>query len=666
MDKKLRYRWTFRSENEGDYDVPLFFKRHNIPDGTARILHRRGINSEEALCHFLYDTLDDLGDPFLMKGMDAAVNRILKAIDQKEKIVIYGDYDVDGITATSIMIRGLRKLGANVDFYIPLREEEGYGLNKKAIEKLSKDGFSLLITVDCGIASADLVKDAPTGLDIIITDHHQIPPNIPQCVAVIDTHRDDCAYPYKEMAGCGVAYTVCRALFLRKQGVRYEDTLELVALGTIADVVSLTGENRILVREGMSRFLCTPIKGLSALLSVTGLVNENTTSFTHADQVSFGLAPRLNAVGRIAHAKYGVELMLTEDGEEAERLAKKLYETNNERRVIEKDIYEEAIRRIAELHSEKDMILVVDGKDWHPGVIGIVASRVLELYHKPALILTVRNGVGKGSCRSIPAFNIYQALSHHSDLLIQFGGHTMAAGFSIKEENISLFREKINEYARNILKPEDFLPVLEVEDTLSLKEITIPFIESLDLLEPYGCDNPKPLFAGKDFFVETVRPIGQDNKHIKYQLEQKGTSADALFWNAKEEHICHAGDTVDVIFEPEVNEWYGKRVQLIGKDMHIKRLPFLTRDLLVQIYLELKKDSGLSRGKPVYKVENELYRVFKDTLTKSQVGIALSVFAELGILHESQQSGLEYYQMPLQFEGKMDLSSSSIYEEYKK
>lgn len=666
MAKKVNYRWKFRSDSDVNNEIPSFFQRHNIPAGTAKILFRRGIKTEDALGHFLYDTLDDLADPFLMKGMEAAVERILSAIEKKEKIVIYGDYDVDGITATSIMIRGLKKLGANVDFYIPLREEEGYGLNEKAIHYLVDQGFALLITVDCGIASADLVAKVSHLIDIIITDHHQIPPNIPQCVSVLDTHRDDCMYPYKDMAGCGVAYTVCRALFLRKYGERYEDTLELVALGTIADVVSLTGENRILVREGMARFLCTPIKGLSALLSITGLVNENTKTFHSAEQVSFGLAPRLNAAGRIAHAKYGVELMLTDDGETAEKLARKLYETNNERRVIEKDIYEEAIKRIEELHTEDDMVLVIDGKDWHPGVIGIVASRVLELYHKPALILTIRDGVGKGSCRSIPAFNIYKALSHCSDLLIQFGGHTMAAGFSIKEENIPAFRQKINQYAKSILKPEDFLPILEIEDRLALSEFTVPFVESLDLLEPFGCDNPKPLFAARNLYVENARYIGQDNKHIKYQLGQQNSSIDALLWNVCQENVCHVGDVVDMVFEPEINNWYGKRVQLIGKDLHIQREPFLTRELLVSMFLQLKKDPMLLEGKAVYKVENDIYRNLKSKMTKNQIEIALSVFEELKILKRCHQSGTDYYQMPAKFGEKMDLTSSCIYEQYKK
>lgn len=364
-----------------------------------------------------------------MKGMKEAVDRISRALDGGEKIVIYGDYDVDGITSTSIMVRGLTGLHGNVGYYIPQRETEGYGLNGKALEKLAGEGYTLLITVDCGISSADLIAEAPKGLDIIVTDHHTPPDVLPQCVAVINPHQKDCHYPYKELAGCGVAYTLCRALYMKREGHDYDGTVELAALGTIADVVSLTGENRIIVKEGMKRFLHTPVKGLAALLKASGIVHEDTKEIKRADQVSFGLAPRLNAAGRIAQASEGVKLMTTDSMEEAESLAQKLCETNVARQTIERDIFDQARERIAELHMDKDMAFVVDGKDWHPGVIGIVASRILEIYHRPVFVITIRNGVGKGSCRSIPAFNIYEALSRQSDLLLQFGGHKMAAGF---------------------------------------------------------------------------------------------------------------------------------------------------------------------------------------------------------------------------------------------
>ncbi len=280
--------------------MPEFSKKYNITEELAKILMNRGIDDESKLSHYLFDSAADLGDPFLMKGMPEAVDRILRAIDGREKIVIYGDYDVDGITSTSILYRGLKSLKADVGFYIPHRESEGYGLNAKAVEKLANDGFKLLITVDCGISSADLIKEFQGKIDIIVTDHHTPPENLPQCIAVLNPHQSDCGYPYKELAGCGVAFTLCRGLMLKKYGVSYTDNIELAALGTIADVVSLTGENRIIVKEGMKRFLSTPVKGLFALIQAAGLIKDTTQSITHADQISFGLAPRLNAAGRIS------------------------------------------------------------------------------------------------------------------------------------------------------------------------------------------------------------------------------------------------------------------------------------------------------------------------------------------------------------------------------
>ena len=376
MEATSKFKWHMGAEGEVQKETPAFFANHSIPEGLARILMRRHIDTEEKLSHFLYDDLSNLSDPFLMKGMTEGVDRILEALRKREKIVVYGDYDVDGITSTSILYLCLKGMGGDVDYYIPQRETEGYGLNAKALSHLVEGGFTLLITVDCGISSAQLIANRPASLDIIVTDHHTPPDVLPQCVAVINPHQKDCPYPYKELAGCGVAFMVSRALHLKKFGEDYTDNVELAALGTVADVVSLTGENRILVREGMKRFMTTRIRGLAALLRASGIVHEDTKAVTRADQVSFGLAPRLNAAGRIAHAKEGVELMTTTSMEEAEVLANRLCETNVTRQQIEREIYAEAQQRIAELHIENDMALVVDGKDWHPGVIGIVASRI--------------------------------------------------------------------------------------------------------------------------------------------------------------------------------------------------------------------------------------------------------------------------------------------------
>lgn len=658
--ENLAYKWNIKIQAKEKREIPSFFSSYKIPEGLSRILMHRGIDTEEKLIHFLYDDLRALSDPFLMKGMDEAVTRIIRAIDNHEKIVIYGDYDVDGITSTSIMVRCLASFGVHAGYYIPQRETEGYGLNKKALLHLAEEGCTLLITVDCGISSYDLIQDAPKGMDIIVTDHHVPPELVPQCIAVLNPHQKDCPYPYKELAGCGVAYTLCRGLCLKRLGRDYDDTIELAALGTIADVVSLTGENRILVREGLKRFAHTSIKGLYALLKASGIIHDDTAEIRRVDQVSFGLAPRLNAAGRIAHASQGVKLMITESDEEAEALANKLCDINLTRQKIEREIFEQAKDRIAELHMEDDRALVIDGNDWHPGVIGIVASRILDIYHRPVFIITVRDGVGKGSCRSIPAFNIYEALTKQSDLLLQFGGHKMAAGFSIAAGMIPKFRRRMNDYISSVLSDEDFIPELNIEESIPIDDVDLDFIHSLDLLEPCGSDNPKPLFACYDAFVETTRHMGVDNRHFKCQLSSSNGLIDAIFWGIGDRFPCQAGDVVDVVFEPEVHEWYGEHVQLICKDIRQKKVALLDRDYLVDVYKKLilvLRDMA----KPVGEVHYQMKKKYDFEPVK--LGMALAVFEEIEILSRFTRNGEDFYQKRTVHK-KIDLLSSSIYRKH--
>ncbi len=667
MSKK--YKWIFREkENEGT--LPSFFQSHHIPGGIARILWRRGIKTEEELSHFLYDTMEDLGDPFLMKGMKQAVDRIRQALDRKEKIVIYGDYDVDGITSTSILYRFFRGLGADIGFYIPGREGEGYGLNEGAVTKLCGEGYTLLITVDCGISSAELVDKRAGDIDFIITDHHVPPETLPaKAAAVINAHQKDCPYPYKEMAGCGTAYYLCRALSLALWGKPYREDVELAALGTVADMVPLTGENRILVREGIKRMKNTAIPGLQALLKAAGIDlsgNGNGRPLT-AEQISFGLAPRLNASGRIAHARQGVALMVTESASEAEKLALSLCDINGERQKIERQIFKEALKRAEELQGEEDMALVIDGKGWHPGVIGIVASRVLERYHRPSLVITVKDGVGKGSCRSIPGFDIYEALKAESPFLLQFGGHKMAAGFSIEEAKIPAFRKALNAYAREKLTEEDCIPQLEIEQVMTLPEVTLDFIRSLSLLEPCGCDNPKPLFASRGVFVESARRMGAEDRHFKCLLSQEGTAAEAVFWNPGKEDPCRPGEEASIVFDPEIHEWYGEHVQLLGKDME-EAVPgeelLLDRDFLVGLFLALRE--SMQRGaRPVLEVQEMLRRRFQERCPENKLKIGLVVFEEIGILSRYSRNGEEFFSYRTLRE-KMDLTKSPAFRRYQK
>lgn len=655
-----KYIWKFASAGK-DNEIPAFFSIHGISPLVAGILLRRGIDTEDKLKHFCYDTPADLSDPFLMKGMQAAVDRIILALQKKEPLVIYGDYDVDGITATSILYRFLKREGADVRFYIPARETEGYGLNLPAVQKLAEEGGKLLITVDNGIAAADIIAQAPETMDIIVTDHHLVPEKIPNAIAVLNPHQKDCRYPYKELAGCGVAYTVCRALALTLHNEAYEEDMELVAMGTIADVVSLTGENRILVREGLRKMRHTQIPGLAALLRAAGIVKPGEDKPISVEDVSFGLAPRLNAAGRIAHARMGVDLLISYSREKAEHIARNLCEINVKRQAVEKGIYEEAVQRLHQLNAEKADVMVIDGHGWNPGVIGISASRILEQYNRPVLMITIKDGIGKGSCRSIPAFDIYQALKAQELLLIQLGGHKMAAGFSIREENIPAFRKAINDYAARVLSPEDFIPELELEEYLPLRELTPRFIHELEILEPCGCDNPRPLFAGKNLHVNYTRHMGKDNKHFKCMFEQDNISRQGIFWNTGISSPCRNGDIVSAAYRAEIHEWYGENVQLICKDIIIRPEPFLNRDKMVSFYLTVKR--VMDSESPIEEIQHQVADRLKPSFSFQEVELMFRVFEEIHLLNRRQRGNETYYQYQPAVK-KLDLYTSSTYCKY--
>ena len=655
-----KYIWKFASAGK-DNEIPAFFSIHGISPLVAGILLRRGIDTEDKLKHFCYDTPADLSDPFLMKGMQAAVDRIILALQKKEPLVIYGDYDVDGITATSILYRFLKREGADVRFYIPARETEGYGLNLPAVQKLAEEGCKLLITVDNGIAAADIIAQAPETMDIIVTDHHLVPEKIPNAIAVLNPHQKDCRYPYKELAGCGVAYTVCRALALTLHNEAYEEDMELVAMGTIADVVSLTGENRILVREGLRKMRHTQIPGLAALFRAAGIVKPGEDKPISVEDVSFGLAPRLNAAGRIAHARMGVDLLISYSREKAEHIARNLCEINVKRQAVEKGIYEEAVQRLHQLNAEKADVMVIDGHGWNPGVIGISASRILEQYNRPVLMITIKDGIGKGSCRSIPAFDIYQALKAQESLLIQLGGHKMAAGFSIREENIPAFRKAINDYAARVLSPEDFIPELELEEYLPLRELTPRFIHELEILEPCGCDNPRPLFASKNLHVNYTRHMGKDNKHFKCMFEQDNISRQGIFWNTGISSPCRNGDIVSAAYRAEIHEWYGENVQLICKDIIIRPAPFMNRDKMVSFYLTVKQVMD-SEG-PMEEIQRQVADRLKPSFSFREVELMFRVFEEIHLLNRQQKGNEIYYQYRPAVK-KLDLYTSSTYCKY--
>ncbi len=657
-----RKKWQPRIESADMGKVENIVRETGVHSIIAEMLLARGIDTVEAINHFFNDDLDDLYDPFLMKDILLAVERIDNAIKHDEKIVIYGDYDVDGITSTSVLMRCLQKLGAEVIYYIPEREREGYGLNEEALAKLASEDCTLLITVDCGIGAVDLVAAYNTQMDIIITDHHMPGDIIPPAFAVLNPKQNDCTYPEKNLAGVGVAYTLCRALWQHFNGKDYDADLELVALGTVADVVPLLNENRIYVREGLKRFADSDNVGINELLEVSGIRSDEVTS----ERISFALAPRLNAAGRLTHARSGVNLLTAMDSEEAKEQALELQNINSERRIKERELYIVADLRINELKIAEDGILVVDGENWHPGVIGIVASRLVEKYNRSAVMISVEDGIGKGSCRSIRALDIYDALASCEDLLIEFGGHHQAAGFTIEAKNIPELRRRLVAYADTLLTEEDYIPVLEIEKIISLEDANEPFIEMLSLLEPYGEGNPFPIFASKEVTVADMRQIGAEKTHLKGKMEQAGTELEMVGWGCG--HLIKKvfrDDVVSIAYSLQINEWQNKRqAQGVLKDVRIEKSDdiILNRDILVDIYKAIKHYMQ-HRKYPDYFLEELLdsVRNYRNlTYSHKMIYTAIQVFIELGIIEKTTSDNGERYRL-CEVAQKQNLHTSLTY-----
>ncbi len=660
MNEVKKKKWCIEPEcNDAEKTMQQCMNTNAI---LSKLLVNRGITTEEAARSFLYDGISELEDPFSLKDMDKAIHRIEEALEKREKIVIYGDYDVDGITATSLLYRFFRKLEANVSYYIPERQSEGYGLNEEALEHLIQEGTDLIITVDCGISSADLVEAVKDRVSMIITDHHNAPEIIPPAYAVVNPKQADCPYADKNLSGVGVAFKLCQALWQKKYGKTYNEDLDIVALGTVADVVPLVGENRILVREGLKKINNCPQLGIDRLCIVAGLEGKEITT----GHVGFTLAPRLNAAGRVAHATEGVRLLVTDDFDEAEEIALFLQETNAQRQAIERDILEQAIANVEEQGDKADKVLVVAGEEWHQGVIGIVASRLVEKYYKPTLVLSIHDGIGKGSCRSIDGFDMYEALSYAKDLLIQFGGHKQAAGFSIEEEKIPLLRERLTQYCQEHLTAEDYIPVVHIDAAVEGKQITLPHVKELSLLEPYGMGNPTPVFCVKEAKVTNVRLMGAEKNHVKFTLDCGGTQLDAISWFGRDYAQEIENDTVvKAAFTLSINEWQGQEMpQLMLQDiqpLYEKKIT-LTEEKLRNGYLMIKR---LFRQEKERKADIEtdiLRRDFPDFSTMEML-LAVEVFKELGIIETIKEDDVEYYGWR-QIRDKLDLCTSLTFIKY--
>ncbi|WP_224360328.1 single-stranded-DNA-specific exonuclease RecJ [Hyalangium versicolor] len=544
---------------------------HPLP---ARILLHRGYRTPEAAHAFLSDKLADLPDPFRMKGMAAATERITRALRQNEKITLYGDYDVDGVCSTSLLALFLRELGAQPGTYIPHRLGEGYGLNVQAVEKLAAEGTRVLITLDCGIsATPEITRARDLGLDVVIVDHHTVPATLPPAVAVLNPHQPGCEYPTKTLCAAGVAFNLCMGLrkrlrddgfFATRKEPNLRALMDLVAMATVADVVPLTGANRILVAHGLQELTAARRPGVRALKEAAGLEPDAPVT---AGQVGFRLGPRVNAAGRLHDATLGLQMLTADSLEEARRLAQVLDRANSERQGIESTILTEALKQAETLKHARGFVLYNEG--WHPGVIGIVASRVVERFYRPTVIVGVNDGVGKGSARSIEAFHLFDALSGCSDLLSRFGGHKHAAGLTIDADKLPAFREAFERIAMQRLTPEDLIPRCKVDAVVTPRDLDESAVEALQKLGPFGQGNPEPVLVLRRQMARprVVTPkTGYGSAHLKLALVD-APEVDAIGFGMADRLTLVEGP-VDLAFQVGVDTFRGqRRVSLRLKDL---------------------------------------------------------------------------------------------------
>lgn len=597
-NKEVKKQWTLRNAEVSESIVDILINKHKLSRAAARLISERGGNTEEGVDAFINRDMCEQRDPRLLNDMNKAVERILRAIETKDDVIaIYGDYDVDGVTSVSMMYLYLTSLGLRAGYYIPSRNDEGYGVNRAAIRKLHSRGVTLIITVDTGITAIDEVEYAKSlGIDVIVTDHHECRPELPDAVAVIDPHRSDCDYGFKDYAGVGVAYKLIGAVEMARCSVTGKTEYEaqrsvlleygdLVAIGTVADVMPIIDENRTIVSMGLKIIEARPRPGVAALIEASSSKNsysaqkkDITTTF-----IGFTLAPRLNAAGRMSNAAIAVELLLAEDKDSAMQLAEELCETNRLRQTEENKIVDGVLEKLEEewdIHLKNGGVIVLADDSWQQGVIGIVASRITERYGMPSILITFEGSVplfadespvdlGKGSGRSVKGFNLVTALSECSDLLEKYGGHELAAGLSIRRGNLEAFREKLNEYARPILNNLERVQILEADMLLEPSDVTLGFAKEItQLIEPCGPGNTTPSFIMSNLTVTSARGIGA-GKHMKFTFEKDGFKFTGLLFGVPESQCSFkTGDSVDILFTVGINYYNGNtELQLILSDI---------------------------------------------------------------------------------------------------
>ena len=643
----------------------------------AGLLAARGFTQPEEALSFLAGE-DSLSDPYLLTDMDKAVARIRQAIASGETIVIYGDYDVDGVTATSLLYEQLKGLGGNVKCMLPSREGDGYGLSRRAIDRIHAKGYTLIVTVDNGISAVEEAAYAASlGIDLVVTDHHLPPSVLPAAVAVVDPKREGDASPFKELCGAGVAFKLCAALEDCMPEELLEFCSDLAAIGTVADVMPLTGENRTIVKAGLQALQRTQRPGLAALLQEAGLAGRPVT----ADNISFGLAPRLNAAGRMDSAAAALQLILCQDEGRAAEMARQLNETNALRQETEQKI-EKAVEEMiaAEPDRADDRVMLLWGRHWHQGVIGIVASRLVEKYGRPVMVVSIAdNGEAKGSGRSVPGFNLHGCITACEDLLIRFGGHAMAAGLLVREENLPALRRRMNEWAAREC-PVIHTPPLVCDLSLRLGKVTVEEVRALERMAPFGADNPAPVFLLENAVVEAVYPVS-DGRHSRLRLHQGGAGLYAVWFGVSPEQVPYQpGDAVDAAVSLSVYE--GQRgAQQSGRIIELHPAGF-GPDAARQAALA----EALARGADLSEEERQLLRPAREDVAalyralkarrwhagdlqplcarmgQANTGrtlVALTALRQMGLVAEAGQDGARYLEL-VPVAGKKNLADAPI------
>ncbi|MEG0856551.1 MAG: single-stranded-DNA-specific exonuclease RecJ, partial [Terrisporobacter sp.] len=590
-------KWTLK--HKGKVKGTDLSKKINISLEISQILKNRGINSEKDAEIFMNPSLEYLRDPFLMKDMGKAVERIKEAIENKEQIFIYGDYDVDGVSSTSVLCLYFKSINYPVKYYIPNRLEEGYGINEDAIRKIHNEGCNLIITVDCGITSVKEVDLAnELGIDIIVSDHHECQSEIPNAYAIVNPKQEECNYPFDMLCGCGVAFKIIQALTDKEDfKISMYEYLEIVTLATICDIVPLIDENRIIVKNGLKLMKEGKNLGLRELIKVCG-IETNKIGSSH---IGYSVGPRINASGRLGHSYLGVQLFTTDSQAEAKEIANILEAKNIERQMIESKMYKEAEEVIASDESYKnDKVLVVAKEGWQHGIIGIVASKLTEKYYKPTVLLTIEDEEATGSARSIKGFSIFEALESCKDLMNKFGGHDQAAGLAMNRYNVKELKERINKIADYSLSKEELIENIKVEYELDEESATLDLVEDLHKLEPFGMSNPSPRFIMRDLLLTSVYKMGKNKQHLKIIAENNKSYECVGFNMAYLADDFEIGDKIDILFQVDENNFNNERkVQFLLKDIRMSHPKNATNN---NISLNLLNKSVPSDKESIYTI----------------------------------------------------------------